>query len=447
MTKKPRAEPQAPNAYLLNVSVGNLRCFSEAQTLDLSDGAGRPARWTVILGDNGVGKTSMLQAIAMLGNRFPFRLDNHLVGWRALLRDERVRFGVSARDPEHEISVRAQFSTIRALLDSSETGLRCCGALQWIEGQLGISADRHELTNWECFGYGALRRPGPMARLSGAAAPNSETLFRDDGELINAEEWLLQADYAAARQERMKQGVSARLALIKRMLVETLPDVEDVCIEEDPQDPASNPVVVFRTVDGPRTLESLGLGYRTTISWLVDLAARMVRRYPYSANPIAEPAVALVDEIDLHLHPTWQRTLMSFLSERFVNTQFIVTAHSPVVVQAATDANIVVLRREGDQVVIDQRPRSVQGWRVDQLLTSDLFDLPSARSARFDDLLTERRALLEKPRLTAEEVVRLRVLEGRMEELPSGESPPDADALRVIREAAEAIKRQGAAGS
>ncbi len=448
MTTKPRAEPQAPNAYLLNVSIGNLRCFSEPQTLDLSDGAGRPARWTVILGDNGVGKTSLLQAIALLTSRFPIPADNPLDALSAFEGHqwERIRFGRSVRDPAQEIVVRGEFSTIRALLDSPEQARRFSGALQWTEGRSGVSADSHELTNWECFGYGALRRPTPLTRLSRVAAIlNSETLFRDDGELVNAEEWLLQADYAAARQERRQTGVAARLALVKKTLVETLPDVEDVYIEDDPQDPGATPVVVFRTVDGPRTFESLGLGYRTTIAWLVDLAARLVRRYPDSSNPLAEPAVALIDEIDLHLHPTWQRNLMSFLSERFVNTQFIVTAHSPVVVQAATDANIAVLRREGDHVVIDQRPRSVQGWRVDQLLTSDLFDLPSARSARYDDLLAERRGLLEKRRLTTEEMTRLRALEDRMNELPSGEDPAEADALRVIREAAETIKRQGAA--
>lgn len=54
-------------------------------------------------------------------------------------------------------------------------------------------------------------------------------------------------------------------------------------------------------------------------------------------NRLADPAVVLVDEIDLHLHPIWQRRLIGFLSERFPNTQFIVTAHSPLIVQAASD--------------------------------------------------------------------------------------------------------------
>jgi predicted ATP-binding protein involved in virulence len=69
------------------------------------------------------------------------------------------------------------------------------------------------------------------------------------------------------------------------------------------------------------------------IAWTVDLASRLFASYPESQNPLAEPAVVLVDEVDLHLHPKWQRELRSHLTERFPGTQFVVTAHSPLVVQ------------------------------------------------------------------------------------------------------------------
>src|SRR5206468_2266596 len=138
-------------------------------------------------------------------------------------------------------------------------------------------------------------------------------------------------------------------------------------------------------------------GYRTLIAWMVDFASRLVERYPDSANPLAAPAVALVDEIDLHLHPLWQRQLMRYLTECFSNTQFIVTAHSPLIVQAAAeDANIALLRREDDHVVIDNDVERIRGWRIDQLLTSDLFGLPSARPPQFDALLERHKELMTK---------------------------------------------------
>ena len=178
------------------------------------------------------------------------------------------------------------------------------------------------------------------------------------------------------------------------------------------------------------------------MTWMVDFASRLFERYPDSPNPLAEPAIALVDEIDLHLHPRWQRTLMQFLSETFPNTQFIVSAHSPLVVQAATDANIVLLRREGDHVVIDNDIQAIKGWRIDQVLTSDLFGLESARPPDLDPALKERTRLLSKTRLTAKDKVRLRELEAEIGTLPTGETTQDMDAMDIIRRAAELLKRQ-----
>jgi predicted ATP-binding protein involved in virulence len=114
------------------------------------------------------------------------------------------------------------------------------------------------------------------------------------------------------------------------------------------------------------------------IAWVVDLASRMFEAYPDSADPLSEPAIALVDEIDLHLHPRWQREITAHLDRLFPNVQFIVTAHSPLVVQAPGVTNVAVLRRVNDHVEIVNDPEEVRGWRVDQILTSDLFGLSSA---------------------------------------------------------------------
>jgi predicted ATP-binding protein involved in virulence len=163
---------------------------------------------------------------------------------------------------------------------------------------------------------------------------------------------------------------------------------------------------------------------------MVDLASRMVEAYPASSNPLAEPAVVLVDEIDLHLHPRWQREIMGYLTERFPNTQFIATAHSPLIVQAAADANIAVLRREGDRVVIDNDVKTVQGWRIDQVLTSDLFGVPSARPPQLDYALQRRKELLTKGKLAKKDKEELSKLEAQIGQLPTGET-----AAQTVREA------------
>lgn len=266
------------------------------------------------------------------------------------------------------------------------------------------------------------------------------SLFDEEAKLVNPEEWLLQTDYTASKRSPVQAAAKARREQIKRILTTILVDVYDIRFPV-PTLAGDKPRVEFKTPYGWIPIRSLGLGYRTMIAWMVDLASRLFDRYPDSPDPIAEPAVVLVDEIDLHMHPQWQRKIMSFLSERFKNTQFIVTAHSPLIVQAATDANIAVLRREGDHVVIDQSIKAVRGWRVDQLLTSDLFGLETARPPEFDELLKERKKILTKGRLTKRDTEKLQALNARMGELPAGDNLEDSEAMDIIRRAAKRIKK------
>lgn len=268
------------------------------------------------------------------------------------------------------------------------------------------------------------------------------SLFDDNETLINAEEWLLQADYAAKSLEGAEQKrAEQRRERIKEVLIRLLPDVTDLRFAPTQTQPIRT-TVQAKTPYGWVSIKDMSLGYRTLMTWMVDFASRLFERYPDSPDPLAEPAIVLVDEIDLHLHPRWQRTLMQFLSDLFPNTQFIATAHSPLIVQAATDANVVLLRREGDHVVIDNDIQAVKGWRVDQVLTSDLFGLESARPPQLDAALKERTRLLSKARLTAKDKAQLRELEAQIGSLPTGETPQDMEAMDIIRRAAELLNEQ-----
>jgi predicted ATP-binding protein involved in virulence len=220
--------------------------------------------------------------------------------------------------------------------------------------------------------------------------------------------------------------------------------VEAVRVSE-PTGRHPTPRVEFNTPYGWVPLRQLGYGYQTLIAWMVDFAGRMVERYPDSADPLGEPAVVLVDEVDLHLHPRWQRKLIGHLTEYFPNTQFIATAHSPLVVQAAAGANLAVLRREGDHVVIDNDVEAVRGWRVDQVYTSELFGLESARPPELDGLLARRKEILSKPALTKQDERELAGLEEKIGNLPVGETAEQAEAIRLIQESLEVLKKRRAA--
>lgn len=452
------AHPSSP-AYFLSLTIENVRCFGPAQTLDLSDGNGAPAHWTIILGDNGVGKTTLLQALALLE---PIPMDDALGPDRfkgLLPRAVASRFGyrpsLMRRDGRQPIILDAKVSVGRTLTAPPIPGDSLSTA------QVSVSLERYI---WEhtvaetwtdghgliCYGYGASRRMGAL-RLSTDESNESmpeqgcETLFSADAYLINSEEWFLQADYAASKPSAIRERIEARREKVRKILVELLPDVRNIRISGPTKD-EQKPRVEAHTPYGWVGMRDLSLGYQTMIAWMVDLAARLFERYPKSRNPLREPAIVLLDEIDLHLHPTWQRKIMAYLSERFPNTQFIATAHSPLVVQAAIDANIVLLRREGDHVVIDNDVTNVESWRVDQILTSDIFGVQSARSPEKEALLQERQELLSKSRLTKKDESRLQKLEAEIGDLPTAETPQDIEAMDIIRRAAKHLKQSKGRG-
>jgi predicted ATP-binding protein involved in virulence len=456
---KPKALTRETSFYFLALEIERVLCFKDLQVLDLSDGQGRPAQWTVILGDNGVGKTTLLRCLAVIessqksihGHDFQgheFQLSFTAPGFQNI--DLWPEIDVLARSSA-KILNRLAVDTRLASAHRTDANQDEHQSVQEVTPEL--SFDPSGMANVQCdlphaawttlmgfirYGYGATRRMGKTS-LTENLTNHSESLFSDEASLINAEEWLLQTDYAArsasgATRNRLQAQLDRIIDILKRIL----PDVSDIRIV--PADESiPRPRAEFLTPYGWVRLTSLGLGYRTAIAWMVDLAVRLFRRYPDSPDPLAEPAIVLVDEIDLHLHPKWQRNIMSFLTERFPKTQFIVTAHSPLVVQAAKDANIVLLRREGDRVVIDNNPEIIENWRVDQVLTS-VFELPSARPADIEPLLARRQYLLTKSRLSKTDKAELQQLEQQMGSLPTAETPDDIKAMDIIRRAAQLLE-------
>ncbi|MCX7112965.1 MAG: TIR domain-containing protein [Proteobacteria bacterium] len=420
---------QGDDIYVTSLSLENIRCFGANQSLDLSDGNGRPAQWTVILGENGIGKTTLLQVLANMEVMDQWATNEIL----SKTFDDFLRAG------SIDLRVTICLASGVKLTDTEKQFYKT--SISYTITPKGIKTSNYIPKDSTMFyAYGANRRSSKN-RLIAISNDTIASLFNDQTELVNAEEFLLQTDYSASKKSIYQSQHKRNLELIIKILINLLPQVNDIRISL-PDSMASTPRAEFKTPDGWLRLDELSLGYKTMIAWMVDLVAHMFQRYPDSPNPIAEPAVVLIDEIDLHLHPKWQRTIMSYLSERFVNTQFIVTAHSPLIVQAAENANIAVLKREGDQVVIHQQPQDVKGWRIDQLLTSDLFDLSSARSPHYEALLERRRQILSKAELTEDDQAELKRLEAEIGDLPTAETAEDIEAMDIIRRAAQILKQE-----
>ena len=190
-------------------------------------------------------------------------------------------------------------------------------------------------------------------------------------------------------------------------------------------------------------MSALSLGYRTIAGWVMDLAWRFLDRYPDSPNPLAEPGIVFIDEIDLHLHPLWQREIISVLSSLFPATQFIATSHSPLIVQAPETANLVLLQKRDDNVEIVNDPGIPRNLRVDQILTSLLFRVPSSRNKRIQGLIAQRAELIDKAQRSREEDLLLNDIRQQLDELPTAQDPDNQVAMDRIRQFANRLKHQG----
>lgn len=173
-------------------------------------------------------------------------------------------------------------------------------------------------------------------------------------------------------------------------------------------------------------IEQLSEGYKIVIAMVADLAARMAEANPDMDNPLNTTGIVLIDEMDLHLHPRWQREILQQLTRVFPNIQFIVSTHSPVIVVGAAEiAQIVNLNNINEDENLTHE--NVQISNVGQVLLSDLFGLNYLHSPEWDDKIEERNSLLSKAELTAEEKNRLTELDADMKGLTS---IPNSDAMR-----------------
>lgn len=173
-------------------------------------------------------------------------------------------------------------------------------------------------------------------------------------------------------------------------------------------------------------IEQLSEGYKIVIAMVADLAARMAEANPDMDNPLNSTGIVLVDEVDLHLHPRWQRDILSQLTKVFPNIQFVVSTHSPVIVVGAAEiAQVINLNKinEDENLIYDHTYIS----NVGQVLLSDLFGLNYLYSPEWDEKIEERNSLLSKQELTEDEKKRLAELDEEMKGLTA---IPNSNAVR-----------------
>jgi hypothetical protein len=336
-------------------------------------------RWTVILGDNGVGKSSLLRAIAVgLCGKATEPFATRLLKSGAGTGEIKIWFG----GREYLTTVSRRSGDASAVVDT----------------QSGVAIERERVL---VVGYPALRTVGG-ARASADAPPQRPnpadliplTSEEPDPRLDSIKTWIVRIHNAKNSEDTPATERQRYAALYDRIfsLLRTL--TAGVALEPAGVNALTGQITI-RTVDGVVPFESLSQGTLSLIGWTGALMQRMYETAPQGIDdPLKAPAVVLVDEIDAHMHPAWQQALVKRLSETFRNTQFIVTTHSPLVIGSLEPNQVYRFERNQEGAVEIARPEyALKGLGASGLLTSGLFGLASQLDLETANALDRKRRL------------------------------------------------------
>ena len=176
---------------------------------------------------------------------------------------------------------------------------------------------------------------------------------------------------------------------------------------------------------------ALSSGTQGTLLWVYALALRMVSHYGWTEGWEKKPAILLIDEIENHLHPTWQRRVIRALLEHFPGLQVFATTHSPFVVAGLKAGQVHLLERDEYGVVTaTTKMEDVVGWTADEILRN-MMGVEEPTDQLTVDRANRLRQFREKETLTPEEESELNELRRQVnEDLLSKGGPLEAQRER-----------------
>lgn len=412
--------------YLQTLKLSNIKILAD-QEFSFLRADGSPRLWTVFVGDNGLCKSTILQTIALAAS-------GPTLG-TALARDSQNYRRVTSRE---DARIEAHFST-----PDTENGAFWPGGFPLFAAQprlevaLEVKRRRHDLIaapgfeagimdsirayrtpGWLTVGYGVgrfLPRPGEVALPTNYVSDRVEGLFDVRHKMLGTD------FYGALKEKKQARRYSAVLRDTflaadegGRQLLPMLNNVElrgkggvqrlSSLLEGKRFAVSVNGEVMKLPVT------ALSDGYQSTISWIADLLGHMFLDGGANIEPSNMSGIVLLDEIDLHLHPTWQRRIVPILRRIFPKLQFIVTTHSPLVLTGFEKDEIIRLRLVNG--LVEQEPGDIEpGIQSASEILTDYFDVP--RAGRPELIEKERRYLELKgmDRLTASQRGELAILE------------------------------------
>ncbi len=393
VVRKPDAVPLTPvagNRFILERIV--IRNFKSIESLELkfplrprskaelqqqskSSNRSQRAGWLMLLGENGVGKSSFLQAIALtlMGSRY---LAKTGVGAGDVLKHGTGEGSVEIYSNNQPDPVSIHFSGKRKTIRSSHTEP---------QGYL--------------LGYGATRlfatkKLKPERIITGRTI-RAMNMF-EPGYALYAKEWLV----TLFRKDREQFDYAARA--IMDLLKDELNDKKAILSVEGGE------VLLRYSNRHVDKLDALSDGYKSIIATACDMMSLLL---PAGTMETAEGLV-IIDEIGTHLHPRWRMKVVESFRNTFPLMQFIATTHDPLCLRGIRRNEVALFRKDAEHKVhaITDLPNPAE-MRVDQLLTSEFFGMNSVTDPKLEKMLNEYHLLLSKAEPSPRQAKRITQLE------------------------------------
>ena len=420
--------PSTPVGRLSRITFQNFKslqnvAFSLAEAPVHEDNRRAEAQALLILGENATGKSSILEgiALALISTKaraaLPVEMGDMVLSSALLVGED-----LPARDPETANIILTEDNHAERKLTIKKTGIsRVATARQFDVGPV--------------FAYGAFRQYRDNQVLEGADK-TVRNLF-DGSELENPQKWLL-----SLSDVDFDRVVSA--------LREVLSIEGEFDVIQRSFDKRECVIVTSLNDSKNRTpLKVASSGFRTVLAMVCNILQGLMDKHITPQFDGFENArgVVLIDEIEVHLHPRWKMQIMGGLRRALPGMTFVVTTHDPLCLRGMYNGEVLVMQRSlqddthessgwGQKIETLSVLPDLEKMRVDQLLTSDFFQLSSTDEPRMDRLMAHMADLLAKrnrgEELTPEETGAINTFEHDIASaMPIGSS----EAHRLVQDA------------
>ena len=407
--------------YIDKITLKNIRGFKNLE-FDLCRGDDKYAGWTVFTGDNGAGKSSLLKAIAvaLTGRDVARSLQPSFHRWiyeGAESQESKIELMIVPEKGTDDFSEKGQTAykkfpaTVVLKANEKDTSIElpsAAGNKKSLAQRGPWSAYSH---GWFSCGYGPFRRvfgasPEATRLMVGPTTERFVTMFQEAASLFEVDQWLRNLSH---KKLEGKVAESEHLDL----LLEILRD--DLMPNQITVDRVDSDGLWLKDRNGLQLAWSeMSDGYRAALALLADILRHLINAYGIDNLAergedgklrIVRSGVVMIDEIDAHLHPEWQREIGFWLKAHFPKIQFLVTTHSPIICQAADENGLFVLPEPGSttepRALTPDEYKKVIASRPDTILLTAAFGLQNTRSPRAVEGRAEYAKLMAKQRAGA----------------------------------------------